>query len=307
MNKRFAVAFGPVVAALLWCAAPAVADEHGMAAAEGDPLGEAWWVIKVTSTLTYLDIGSQAGAEVGQPFVILREQEGLYADVARVRILRVFDGFSIAETEGVVEGESIGVLQRAVAADLWTAAAADLDAGDMVPEGQRPRGDSPHRRSVTLLGGYAGGDGMDLRYIGGQPAGAASAGGPSVGLRLARSFSHWRLALTYRIAGEPMGGDADVTQLSMEVDSHYLLRGAGRAGPYIGLGVGMHQLAWDSAANLDDTAYKVGGQGSVGLDLPLGNGAWSFVLEGTWQKVMDWNSTVDVSGLRFHGGLSARF
>lgn len=310
MNKRMQSGFRAVVVlAVLGLTTPSmvVADEHQMHA-EGDALGPAHYVIKVTPTLAYVDVGSAAGASPGQPYVIVREEMGLYMPVAKVRILRVFDSFSIAETYLVEPGETVAMLQRAVPAVLWEAAADSLDARLMAPA--KPSGKQPTKRtrSLLLLGGIDAGKDIDLRYVNDRLTGAEAVSGGAVGLRLSKVVSpHWRLALTYRMSGEPLAADADVTQLSIELDTHLLIREAGRAGPYIGLGAGMHQLAWDSTGNLDDTAYKVGFNIYGGFEIPVASGAWSLLLEGGYQRVMDWNGTIDASNLRLLAGIGVNF
>ncbi len=312
MNKRITAACWPVVALiLLWLAVPArvSADEQVTSdSTAGEVLGVAYYVIKVTPTLAYLDIGSVSGAAPGQTYVVLREETGFYVPVAKVRVLRVFDSFSIAETFLVEPGEEVAMLQRAVAIDMWEAAAPSLDARQMAQE-VKPKPHKPARnRSITILGGLDASKDLDLLYANGRLTGADGVSGGSVGLRLSKVFSpRWRLALTYRVSGEPLGGDADVTQLSVEVDGHLLLRGTGHAGPYIGLGVGMHQLDWDSLDNLDDTVYKMGFNAFGGLEVPLADGGWSLLLEGGYQYVMDWNDTIDASSLRVSAGLGVNF
>ncbi|MFP6591399.1 MAG: hypothetical protein VCE12_12835 [Candidatus Latescibacterota bacterium] len=311
MNKRFAAAALPVVALVaLWLASPATvsADEHMMGdSTGGDALGMAHYVIKVTPTLAYLDIGSASGAAPGQTYVVLREEMGLYMPVAKVRVLRVFESFSIAETFLVEPGEEVAMLQRAVASDMW-AAAPSLDAR-LTKKEMKPKPDMPtRRRSIMILGGLDAGKDVDLRYANGRLIDADGVSGGSVGLRMSKAFStRWRLALTYRMSGETLGGDADVTQLSIEVDGHLLLNGAGHAGPYLGFGLGMHQLGWDSPDNLDDTIYKMGFNALAGLEVPLAGGGWSLLLEGGYQKVMDWNDTIDASSLRAFAGLGVNF
>jgi hypothetical protein len=312
MNKRFAAAALPVFALVaLWLASPATvsADEHMMSdSTGGDALGMAHYVIKVTPTLAYLDIGSASGAAPGQTYVVLREEMGLYMPVAKVRVLRVFDSFSIAETFLVEPGEEVAMLQRAVASDMWAAAAPSLDAR-LTKQEMKPKPDMPtRRRSIMILGGLDAGKDVDLRYANGRLIDADGVSGGSVGLRMSKAFSRrWRLALTYRMSGETLGGDADVTQLSIEVDGHLLLNGAGHAGPYLGLGLGMHQLGWDSPDNLDDTVYKMGFNALAGLEVPLAGGGWSLLLEGGYQKVKDWNDTIDASSLRAFAGLGVNF
>ena len=312
MNKRFAAAALPVVALVaLWLASPATvsADEHMMSdSTGGDALGMAHYVIKVTPTLAYLDIGSASGAATGQTYVVLREEMGLYMPVAKVRVLRVFESFSIAETFLVEPGEEVAMLQRAVASDMWAAAAPSLDAR-LTKQEMKPKPDMPtRRRSIMILGGLDAGKDVDLRYAYGRLIDADGVSGGSVGLRMSKAFSRrWRLALTYRMSGETLGGDADVTQLSIEVDGHLLLNGAGHAGPYLGFGLGMHQLGWDSPDNLDDTIYKMGFNALAGLEVPLAGGGWSLLLEGGYQEVMDWNDTIDASSLRAFAGLGVNF
>ncbi|MDP7448146.1 MAG: hypothetical protein QF689_06150 [Candidatus Latescibacteria bacterium] len=288
MNKRTAKAYRPVVAlvalAALLLTVPTVVPAEEQRVTDGvsdDPLGAAHYVIKVTPALAYLDIGSPAGVAPGQTFVVLREEMGLYVPVAKVRVLRVFDGFSIAETYLVEPGEEVAVLQRAVATGTWEAAAPGLDARLLSQEVGEPPEMVDRSRSIMILGGLDGDKGVDLLYVNNRLTGADDVGGAALGLRLSKAFTRrLRLALTYRVSGEPLGGDADVTQLSVELDGQFLFRGVGRAGPYIGLGAGMHQLAWDSTANLDDTAYKMGFNAVGGLELPLAGGGWSLQLEG---------------------------
>lgn len=315
MSERIAMAFGPVLrpvalGLLALCLASTVhADEHMAMESDGDPLGEAHYVIKVTPTLAYLDIGTDGGAMVGQPYTVLREQDGLYVVVAETQVLRVFDSFSIAEILSTTIGEQIDVLHRAVHTDTWREHADMLDAGSMATGKKRsPDSGVSRTRSVVFLGGLDLGKDVDLLSAGGRITGANSVDGGAVALRLSKTVArNWRLALTYRLSGEPLSVDADVTQLSVELDTHLLLRGAGRAGPYVGVGFGMHQLAWDTANNLDDTTYKMGFNAMGGLDIPLAGGAWGLLLEGGYQKVMDWDGTIDASGVRAFGGLSINF
>jgi hypothetical protein len=311
MNNRIGAVLLPVLALVaLWLVVPvtAMAQEQMMDGGSGDPLGIPHYVIKVTPTLAYVDIGAAAGSATGQTYVVLREQAGLYVTVAKVRIVRVFDSFSIAETFLVEPGEEVDMLQRVVMAELWEAAAPSLDAGRMAkkPQAKRPMG--TRTRSVLIFGGIDAGKDADLLYVNDFLSSADEVSGGAVGLRLSKVVAaKWRLALTYRISGEPFAGDADVTQLSIEVDGHYLLRGMGKAGPYVGLGAGMHQLAWDSTGNLEDTAYKMGFNLVGGLEVPVAGGASSLLLEGGYQHVMDWNDTIDVSNLRAFAGFAVNF
>lgn len=311
MNKRIQSGLRAVVALAvmgLTIPANAGADEHEMSAASDDVLGPAHYVIKMTPTLAYVDVGAAVGASPGQPYVILREEMGLYVPVAKIRILRVFDSFSIAETYLIEPGETVAMLQRAVPADLWEAASASLDARLKTPTQKSRQATGQRTRSILLLGGIDASKDVDLLYVNDQLSSADGVSGGAIGLRLSKVVApHWRVALTYRISGEPLAADADVTQLSIELDSHLLLRQAGLAGPYLGLGAGMHQLAWDSSGSLDDTAYKVGFNLYGGVEVPVSGGAWSLILEGGYQRVMDWNDTIDASNLRALVGLGVNF
>ena len=82
-DKRISAALWPVVALVVFfLAAPDAtrASEPEMpnatADSSSDALGAAHYVIKVTPTLAYLDIGATAGAELGQSYVILQEEMG---------------------------------------------------------------------------------------------------------------------------------------------------------------------------------------------------------------------------------------
>lgn len=307
-GKRTSEAFWPVVVLVGFLLAAPDAIRASEPESAGDALGTAHYVIKVTPTLAYLDIGATAGAAPGQSYMILREDMGFYMPVARGRVLRVFDSFSIAETYAVEAGESVAMLQRVVPINMWEAEAPRLDARIHVKQMQEKQERDKRRRSILLLGGLDFGKNVELLYVNDRLTGADEVGGGSMGLRLSKEFTpHWRLALTYRASGEPLAGDADVTQLSMELDSQFLLRGVGHAGPYVALGVGMHQLAWDSKDNLDDTAYKAGFNILGGLEIPLGGGGTSLLLEGGYQHVLDWNCIIEASNLRAQAGLGVNF
>ena len=310
VNERLTTGLWPVVALVALSLVMPVAAQAQEPMMDGavDALGAAHYVIKVTPTLAYVDIGSSAGSMTGQTYVLLREETGFYVPVAKVRILRVFDSFSIAETYLVEQGETVDMLQRVVEADLWDAAAPELDARLMTRKAEAKRPSRTGSRSIMFLGGVDIGKDADLLYVNDRLSSADEVTGGAVALRLTKSVArHWRLALTYRISGKPFGGDADVTQLSIEADVHFLFRGMGKAGPYVGLGGGMHQLAWDSTGNLDDTAYKMGLNLLGGIEIPIAGGACSLLLEGGSQRVMDWNDMIDVSNLRAIAGLGINF
>ena len=90
-----------------------------MSAAQTDAMP---YVIKVTPTLAYLDIGSAMGAVTGQLYLIVRfTDSGSHVWVGEARIIRTFLDFSIAEIVSTVEGEQIEMLQRAISMENWEA------------------------------------------------------------------------------------------------------------------------------------------------------------------------------------------
>jgi hypothetical protein len=103
--------------------------------------------------------------------------------------------------------------------------------------------------------------------------------------------------------------DADITQLSAEVDLHHLFRGVRQAGPYIGVGVGEHRLSGDVMGGSSDSSLKTGFNGVAGLRLPAGKGGWSWDIEAGCQLVMAWNNTIEIdpSHVRVHLGLGKAF
>ena len=301
-------------------AADVAAEGMVMAEQEDAPL---LYVIKVTPTLVYLDAGQQGGAMLNQDYLLLREKgrRGYYILVGSARVIRLYEGFSIAEITGVEEGEEVAVLQRAIARGTWDrlASEAAAEGREVVlsePEAKGRPGSTAGTRSIHLLGGAELGKAIRLREAGGEIAGADEITDAGVALRLAKTFARrWRLNLTYRAAGEPLQmDDADVTQLAVEVDLHLLARGLGRPGPYVGLGAGMHQLSWDAPASagtqigakLDETAYKVGLNLVAGLEIPSGDG-WTLAVEGGYQAVARWNDMIDGSNVRLYVGVGRYF
>jgi len=286
-----------------------VAADMGESGAE--PATEAlFYVVRVTPSLVYLDGGLEHGVSMGQDFLIMRENagQGYYVLVGEASVIRLFGEFCIAEITSVEEGEEISLLQRAVSREAWdhlaAVAAAEgrdlvlLESGvDEIPSG--PEG----TRSVHLLGGADLSKGIDL------PNGDRL-NDASIGLRLAKVFAdRWRLNMTYRASGEPLGrSGADVTQLSIELDLHLLLGKMGRISPYLGAGLGMHQLTWDAAdvSGAGDSASKMGFNAVGGLELPAG-GDWTLLLEVGSQQVMKWNDTIDVGNTRVYLGVGRYF
>ena len=288
--------------------APAAADA-GESGAE--PATEAlFYVVKVTPSLVYLDGGLGHGVSMAQNFLIMRENagRGYYILVGQARVIRLFEEFCIAEITSVEEGEEISVLHRAVSREAWDHLAAVVAAEgrnlvllepgvDEIPSG--PEG----TRSVHLLGGADRSKGIDL------PRGDRI-NDASIGLRLAKVFAdRWRLNMTYRASGEPLGrAGADVTQLSIELDLHLLLGKIGRISPYLGLGLGMHQLTWDAAdaPGEVDNASKVGFNAVGGLELP-GGGGWTLFIEAGPQQVIRWDDRIDAGNTRVYLGVGRYF
>jgi hypothetical protein len=78
-------------------------------------------VVKVTSTLVYLDGGQRAGINTNDRFVIVRpEPRGSgFTLIAEVMVLRTFEKLAIAEIKSICKGQDIEVLDFAVAENEW--------------------------------------------------------------------------------------------------------------------------------------------------------------------------------------------
>ena len=260
------------------------------------------YVIKVTPTLVYMDAGEAGGVEVGEMYMLLGEREGkdIFNQVAEVRVIRVDEEFSIAEILSVEMGSEVVVLQRAISRDDWdmmTAMKMDRH------EAMAPGGGPARSWSLHVIGGADLNKGVELTSGGGTKE-ILDAG---AGLRLGRQFDTWRLNLTARSSG--LMADADITQLSLELDAHLLFRGMNKAGPYIGAGVGQHRLSGDVMGGSSDSSIKTGFNGIFGLHLPVGSGGWSWDIETGYQLVLPWNNRIeiDASHVRAHLGLGKAF
>ena len=85
---------------------------------------------------------------------------------------------------------------------------------------------------------------------------------------------------------------------------HYLFRGRGTVGPYVGLGLGGHRLSWTSPRLLPDSASKLGVNVVAGLEMPFSRNCWSFLVESGYQWVDEWGTErIDVSNVRTYLGL----
>ena len=271
---------------------------------------ELLYVIKVTPTLVYLD-GGTALVDEGETFLILRDgkQREMFVNIGEVKVIRRFDEFSIAEIVSEEEGAQIEVLDRALSEATWASLAASVfDEPTMGAETPETMTSQARKWSVHLVGGADLGKAIDLKSPAPAVAGdVEDVGGAGVGLRLARTFEKLRINATARLSGEPMGGDADVTHLAIELDGHLLFRGMGAGGLYIGAGASLHRLTWDAPAGAVDSAVKVGFQGVGGLEIPFGDSDWGMTLEGGYQGVVKWNGIVDASNVRAYVGIGKYF
>ncbi len=262
------------------------------------------YVIKVTPALVYLDGGGSA-VNMGERFLILRDSdrgEGLYDKVGEARVIRLFEEFSIAEILSVSAGVEIEVLQRAISAAYWEAMVSTAAMPVSSPPPWKP-GAALGQWSIQLLGGAGLQKGIDLQDTLVTPAKEIT--DASAGVRLGRTVgSKFRLNLTLRISGDPLQvGTADVTQLSAELDGHYLFNHPGSVRPWVGIGAGLHRLTRDAPAGAEDSADKAGLNAMGGLDVPLGRNGWSLMLEGGYQGVVPWNDIIDASSIRVHVGI----
>ena len=274
------------------------ADGHEMAAGDADVFP---FVIKVTPTLVYLDSGEAMGSVPGQMYLIVRfGEDGSQHWVGEAKVIRTFLDFCIAEIVSTVEGEQIEILQRAISMERWQAMAAMPAAGD------RPAvaGGS---RFLYVLAGYDLSMGVDLtRLANGDVVSLDSE--PALGLRLGNFLGdNWRLNLTYRMAGRPLSA-GDVTHLSLDVDMHFLFRGRGKAGSYVGFGAGGHRFSWEADRPLPDSASKIGFNLMGGLEFPFAESRWSFMIESGYQWVDPWGTErIDASNVHAYLGLGRNF
>lgn len=252
------------------------------------------YVIKVTPTLAYLDVGLAVGATVGESYVILREDGSDWMKVGEVQLVRVDEHFSIAEIVDMAADETIEVLHRALARWEWEA----MDGNRPVPKQRSVVG----RRSFHLLAGADWGGNAHLFYdpfttvLTDVKSGIAS----NLGLRLGQAIAdQWRFNLTYRV-----GKGKDVTQLAIEGDVHLVPRGYDRAGLYFGAGLGFHQLSWDPPGNNDGSANKTGLNIVFGVQSPK---TMNMVLEVGYQKVIKFDDLIDVSNVRTYLGFGRMF
>ena len=262
------------------------------------------YVIKVTPALVYLDVGKGRGVEMGDMYLILRPraENEPYVRVGEVEIIRVFDAFSIAEIISVAEDEEIEILQQAIFRRDWEAMSEAAAA-------EKVAADAPGERFIYFLGGGELGKGVDLwRNDAKEIVGFERISELGLGIRLGNFLGEkWRLNLTYRVSGKTLGA-GDVSQFSMELDMHYLFRERGKSGPYLGLGLGGHRLGWDAVRPQGGASSKLGVNFLGGVEISLGRGHWSMILEGGYQWVDEWGTgRIDASSMRSYLGLGRNF
>ena len=260
------------------------------------------YVIKVTPTLAYVDVGRSAGAIEGGMYLILREDGDGYREIGQVQLVRVDANFSIGEIVDVVAGQDLEVLDRVVLKSVWEAMA-QMAGESMKPSGRKGRS-LVGRRSFQLLVGADFNRHAELRYVfydGLLRLIDARAGtGLGIGVRLGQALGdQWRANLTYR-----MGRGQDVTGLAIEADLHLVPRGYDRAGLYFGAGAGMHQLSWDPPSNTDGSANKVGVNLMAGIQAPE---VMNLLVEVGYQRVIKFDDVLDVSNMRAYLGFGRSF
>lgn len=258
------------------------------------------YVIKVTPTLVYVDLGQSEGVQVGDTYLILSEQGPHWAQIAEMSVVRVADGFSIGEITYVEAGNTIEVLQRVISTREWQMMADQ--AQQETPVVHRAQSAGPPKRSILIMYGGEWGRTTQLQWNAENDLlrGADANNGSALSLRLGQVLkTRWRLNFTYRTSL----GD-DVKDLAIEADVHRLLSDYHRAGFYVGAGVGLHQLSVDAPGKSDDSANKVGFNFTAGLQVP---GRWTLILETGYQQVAKWGPAIDVSNMRTYVGLGRTF
>ena len=85
-------------------------------------------------------------------------------------------------------------------------------------------------------------------------------------------------------------------------------RGVGKSGPYLGLGLGGHRLGWDAVRPQGGASSRLGVNFLGGVEITLGRGHWSMILEGGYQWVDEWGTgRIDASSMRSYLGLGRNF
>jgi opacity protein-like surface antigen len=272
------------------------------------------YVIKTTPALVYLDAGTLAGTSIGDQFLLLRENgKARFTQVGEARVVRVADEFCIAELLSVEAGYEVEVLDQAISVRDWHALADEARAAGMEPLISKPqemtsRKDYP-RTSLHILGGAEFGRKTSLVWDENLLVGAESITDAGIGLRLGKVLGrHWKLNFTWRMAGKPLGREgADITQMSLSVDTHLLFRGVDHTTPYLGVGVGGHRLTWEASKPNKDAATKGGFNLMAGIHHPVSDGLSSVLLEAGYQRVAKFDDIIDASNVRLYLGLGMNF
>ncbi len=272
------------------------------------------YVIKTTPALVYLDAGTLEGMRLGDEYLLLRENgRARFVQVGEARVVRVSEEFCIAELMSVEAGYEIEVLDQAISVKDWQALADEARAAGIEPLISRPQEmkdswDYP-RTSLHILGGAEFGRNTSLVWTQNLLMGAKDITDAGIGLRLGKVLGRrWKLNFTWRLAGKPLGlEDADVTEMSLAVDTHLLFRGNDRTTPYLGVGVSGHRLTWDAAKPNKDSTTKAGLNFTAGWHKPVSGGLSSVVLEAGYQRVAKFDDVIDASNVRLYLGLGRNF
>ena len=273
-------------------------------------------VIRVTPTLAYIDVGSEEAARTGSTFAIveLENDNRYYSQVAKVKLIRLFEDFSIGEILTIEEGAKIEVLQRAMPlADWQSQGAVAASRSAVLPEETKPlpQGQTPKRgrgsRTLYVLGGIGWGKEVKVEEDIVTPRVGPTAD-RDLGLRVAAGFGrHWRVNLTYRLAGKPLGAaGVEVTQIAFELDLHRVFGRIDRPGFYAGSGVGIHQLDIKQRRLIEKTStLRPGLNFAFGWQRPTPG--WTLTAEAGYLLMSAWEDVIDVGGLRTYVGIGKNF
>lgn len=257
--------------------------------AAGADAAERPYVIKVSPSLVYLDLGATQGAAVGQIHAVVRPGEAQDVLVGLVTLIRVEENFCIAEIGYRAEGEQFELLQRALPLREWEAQAASSPAEPAAAE-----------ESHAEAHGEAHGGRWALQLNTGLEWSTAEEKsertlGLALGMELGERVG---LDLGFKLAGElPYGRSQYLGELGTRI---YPFGSAG-VRPYLGGGVSVRRLEHHG-----ETAIKWGAQGLGGVSVPLGEG-WRASLEGGYQRVAVWSGLMDLSGWVGQLGVGVRF
>ncbi|MCC7261345.1 MAG: porin family protein [Candidatus Latescibacteria bacterium] len=249
------------------------------------------YVIKVSPTLVYLDVGAQQGAAVGEIYAVFRPDEGRGTLVGLVTVIRLEERFCIAEIGYRTEGEQFELLQRAMPLEEWEiesarAPAPPAAAEDREEEQETETGEAPEGRWDLQLN-------TGLEWSAKENESERTLG-VALGLELSERLG---LDLGLKLAGEL---PYERSQYIGELSAKFFPFGES-VRPYVGGGISVRQLSLEG-----QTAIKWGGQVLGGVAVPLGEG-WRVTLEGGYQRVAVWSGLMDLSGTVAQLGVGVRF